>query len=184
MESMLSSGMTYFTYVKKRYEKDTGGYVRKDGGWLMCLQQTSSVITLQQQETTATVECYTIIINKAEFLRKMVCCKISFLLFTLLGSSDAFVPRESVVTTKPTTTRQSIQPLAMEPTNIFETASIFLADASTAASDYIPGTSGEVTYSRASYYTILALYGLSFPGLWSTIKRSTSAKIKRKTYVA
>merc|ERR1712232_347827 len=42
---------------------------------------------------------------------------------------------------------------------------------------------GEISYSKASYYTILALYGLSFPGLWSTIKRSTAAKMKRKTYV-
>jgi hypothetical protein len=39
------------------------------------------------------------------------------------------------------------------------------------------------TYSNASYYTTLALYALSFPGLWSQIKRSTTAKVKRKTYV-
>ena len=41
-----------------------------------------------------------------------------------------------------------------------------------------------VTYSKASYYTILGLYVMSFPGLWSQIKRSTTAKIKRKTYVS
>ena len=35
-----------------------------------------------------------------------------------------------------------------------------------------------------SYYSTLALYALSFPGLWSTIKRSTNAKIKQKTYVS
>jgi hypothetical protein len=28
------------------------------------------------------------------------------------------------------------------------------------------------------------LYALSFPGLWSQIKRSTTAKVKRKTYVS
>lgn len=39
------------------------------------------------------------------------------------------------------------------------------------------------TYSKASYYTTLALYAASFPGLWSQIKRSTKAKVKRKTYV-
>lgn len=39
------------------------------------------------------------------------------------------------------------------------------------------------TYSKASYYTTLALYVASFPGLWSQIKRSTKAKVKRKTYV-
>jgi hypothetical protein len=35
-----------------------------------------------------------------------------------------------------------------------------------------------------SYYSTLALYGLSFPGLWSTIKRSTNSKMKKKTYVS
>ena len=39
------------------------------------------------------------------------------------------------------------------------------------------------SYSKASYYTVLALYAMSFPGVWSQIKRSTSAKIKRKTFV-
>jgi Cofactor assembly of complex C subunit B len=43
---------------------------------------------------------------------------------------------------------------------------------------------GEVSYSKASYYTVLALYIMSFPGLWSQIKRSTTAKVKRKTYVS
>jgi hypothetical protein len=46
-----------------------------------------------------------------------------------------------------------------------------------ASSSFIP------TYSNASYYTTLALYVASFPGLWSQIKRSTKAKVKRKTYV-
>jgi len=40
------------------------------------------------------------------------------------------------------------------------------------------------TFSKASYYTTLALYAASFPGLWSTIKRSTVAKVKRKTYTS
>ena len=42
----------------------------------------------------------------------------------------------------------------------------------------------EVGYSKASYYTTLGLYVLSFPGIWSQIKRSTSAKIKRKTFIS
>jgi len=40
------------------------------------------------------------------------------------------------------------------------------------------------TYSKASYYTTLGLYALSFPGIWSQIKRSTKAKTKRKTFVS
>ena len=47
----------------------------------------------------------------------------------------------------------------------------------------IPG-SGGVGYSKASYYTTLGLYVMSFPGIWSQIKRSTSAKVKRKTFVS
>ena len=43
---------------------------------------------------------------------------------------------------------------------------------------------GGVGYSKASYYTTLGLYVMSFPGIWSQIKRSTSAKVKRKTYVS
>lgn len=39
-------------------------------------------------------------------------------------------------------------------------------------------------YSKASYYTTLGLYILSFPGIWSQIKRSTKAKLKRKTFVS
>lgn len=46
-----------------------------------------------------------------------------------------------------------------------------------------PPETGGVSYSKASYYTILGLYVLSFPGVWSQVKRSTSAKIKRKTFV-
>lgn len=42
----------------------------------------------------------------------------------------------------------------------------------------------EPSYSKASYYTILGLYVMSFPGIWSQVKRSTKAKIKRKTYVS
>jgi hypothetical protein len=55
----------------------------------------------------------------------------------------------------------------------------------TAASDTENGSSSSFmpSYSNASYYTTLALYVASFPGLWSQIKRSTTAKVKRKTYV-
>merc|ERR1712238_527510 len=50
-----------------------------------------------------------------------------------------------------------------------------------ALSDVVPGAS---TYSKTSYYTTLGLYVLSFPGIWSQVKRSTKAKTKRKTYVS
>ncbi|CAN0549997.1 unnamed protein product, partial [Ectocarpus sp. 8 AP-2014] len=35
---------------------------------------------------------------------------------------------------------------------------------------------GSVGYSKFSYYTTLGLYVLSFPGLWSVVKRATKTK--------
>lgn len=52
------------------------------------------------------------------------------------------------------------------------------------ASDDAPPEVGGISYSKASYYTILGLYVMSLPGLYSTIQRSTTAKMKRKTFVA
>jgi hypothetical protein len=40
-----------------------------------------------------------------------------------------------------------------------------------------------VGYSQASYFTSLGLYLLSFPGLWSVIKRATKTKYKDRVYV-
>lgn len=42
---------------------------------------------------------------------------------------------------------------------------------------------GAPTYSKASYYTTLGLYLMSFPGIWSTVKRSTKAKTKRYVFM-
>jgi ABC-type dipeptide/oligopeptide/nickel transport system permease subunit len=96
-----------------------------------------------------------------------------------------------------TTTRM----LAFDPLQIIDTASSLLADASqysdavlshapaaavlAAALDgsTAPPEVGGISYSKASYYTVLGLYVLSFPGLWSTITRSTAAKVKNKTFV-
>ena len=69
---------------------------------------------------------------------------------------------------------------AVDGQSIFDLASNFVSDAATSP---LPFKDSEITsYSKSSYYATLALYGLSFPGLWSTIKRSTKAKVKRKTY--
>lgn len=43
--------------------------------------------------------------------------------------------------------------------------------------------SGGVGYSKASYYTTLGLYVLSFPGLWSVIKRAAKTKYKERVYL-
>lgn len=106
------------------------------------------------------------------------------LIVALLSTSQAFVVPPSFVRGTPATSNNlqyRISVVQLSPADFLETTSSVLANA---ASDYIPGTSGEVSYSRASYYVILGLYLTSFPGLWSVIKRSTSAKIKRKTFVS
>jgi hypothetical protein len=73
--------------------------------------------------------------------------------------------------------------MADVPASIFSAAndfSSFLLSEAPAS----PPTDFEPSYSKASYYTVLGLYLMSFPGIWSQIKRSTKAKIKRKTYVS
>ncbi|GER33128.1 cofactor assembly of complex C [Striga asiatica] len=41
----------------------------------------------------------------------------------------------------------------------------------------------DVGYSLASYYTSLALFVISVPGLWSLIKRSVKSKVVQKTFI-
>jgi hypothetical protein len=71
--------------------------------------------------------------------------------------------------------------LQSTPSDLFDLAasSLFLSDATSA-----PPELAGISYSKASYYTVLGLYLLSFPGVWSQIKRSTEAKVKRKTFVS
>lgn len=72
------------------------------------------------------------------------------------------------------TTRQNMIPdLSQMTTSLVETTTNVLSD----------GQVMESSYSKVSYYTTLGLYIMSFPGLWSQVKRSTSAKLKRKTYI-
>ncbi len=85
--------------------------------------------------------------------------------FSLLISDAADIVADATSTTVDAVTSSSDQPAASA---VVEEA---------ASKSFSP------TYSNASYYTTLALYVASFPGLWSQIKRSTKAKVKRKTYV-
>lgn len=43
-------------------------------------------------------------------------------------------------------------------------------------SDEAVAEATSVGYSKFSYYTTLGLYVLSFPGLWSVVKRATKTK--------
>ncbi|CAA0843100.1 cofactor assembly of complex C [Striga hermonthica] len=44
-------------------------------------------------------------------------------------------------------------------------------------------TTTDAGYSLASYYTSLALFVISVPGLWSLIKRSVKSKVVQKTFI-
>lgn len=113
--------------------------------------------------------------------------KLNILLLLFLSSSaNAFVTHRS---TARHISRHNVNKIGkvsslnmLEPTQIFDQVMTTLVT-SDASSTLGPPESGGVSYSKASYYTILGLYLLSFPGLWSTIKRSTKAKVKRKTFV-
>jgi len=75
--------------------------------------------------------------------------------------------------------------MMMDPSDLASFAPLssstnILADIAAATTDAL----AEPTYSKFSYYTTLGLYVMSFPGIWSQIKRSTSAKLKRKTYLS
>ncbi len=102
------------------------------------------------------------------------------------GLVQAFVPSSSISSGRSVyqqmNTVQNMAPLDLDAMDALSNTLMTAVD--TSAPDYIPGTSGEVTYSKASYYVILGLYLTSFPGLWSTIKRSTKAKLKKKTFVS
>lgn len=123
--------------------------------------------------------------------------KLSLLLIlglSLVDIGEAFIVSNSPLSSSSSSSVSITRLAVLAPFDIFDThtsssiieaaTSVVLATADVSSSDYIPGTSGEVTYSKASYNAILGLYLLSFPGLWSTIKRSTKAKVKRKTYVS
>jgi len=98
----------------------------------------------------------------------------------------------SKATTRTTTTPLHLLPPVQElmdststvvnhANNALSSSVVLLSDA---LMDNAPPETAGISYSKASYYTVLGLYLMSFPGLWSQIKRSTKAKVKRKTYVS
>eukprot|EP00585_Thalassiosira_rotula_P003390 CAMPEP_0196142752 /NCGR_PEP_ID=MMETSP0910-20130528/12240_1 /TAXON_ID=49265 /ORGANISM="Thalassiosira rotula, Strain GSO102" /LENGTH=298 /DNA_ID=CAMNT_0041404113 /DNA_START=108 /DNA_END=1004 /DNA_ORIENTATION=- len=92
--------------------------------------------------------------------------------FLISDASDAIIDATS-------TAVDAVASTDVASSDAADTVTSIANEASEAAS-----TSFAPTYSKASYYTTLALYAASFPGLWSQIKRSTKAKVKRKTYVS
>lgn len=116
----------------------------------------------------------------------------AILFATICSNVNAFAPTK--FTTK-VQQKQTSSVLSLAP---IHDISFLISDAADAIADVASSTAVDTTtsdiveegsksfaptYSKASYYTTLALYVASFPGLWSQIKRSTKAKVKRKTYV-
>lgn len=100
----------------------------------------------------------------------------------LVSSTAAFTTTKPTTFSAQVTTKSNVPRKMMDMTQVdmsgMMQVSNILADA---AAGTVEATS---TYSKASYYTTLGLYVMSFPGIWSQIKRSTSAKVKRKTYIS
>jgi hypothetical protein len=102
-------------------------------------------------------------------------------------SAEAFVRPQSPTAIRPGFATKKPMPMPtklhlLDPSHVLETASTLISDATETAKSFAPEEGG-IGYSKASYYTVLGLYALSFPGLWSIIKRSTKAKVKRKEFI-
>lgn len=116
-----------------------------------------------------------------------VCFAVTWLLVTVASTVEAFVPTQVAVAPRVEAYQRHTTDLKMLDPSQFLDQVVSAATSLVVASNDVdmgPPEAGGVSYSRASYYTILGLYLLSFPGLWSTIKRSTKAKVKRKTFVS
>jgi hypothetical protein len=81
-----------------------------------------------------------------------------------------------------TTIQESIMTSATSVSTLLLSQAVATNDAAAAVS--ATSSSSLSSYSQLSYFTVLGLYLMSFPGLISIIQRSTSAKMKRKTYVS
>ena len=109
------------------------------------------------------------------------------LVVSLLGTSHGFVPQRKQLPPVRSCSSWNNKLHGMDPSHsvVWETAATAAASSFLLISEQQDGVGdATVSYSKASYYTVLALYIMSFPGLWSQIKRSTTAKVKRKTYVS
>lgn len=117
-------------------------------------------------------------INTEDIDSRMRSIKITLFLVSLVVGTNGFVvpsPMHTVSQTQRTETQLHL----MDPLH-----SLGEVMSSLSIADAADGVPGESTYSRVSYYTVLGLYVMSFPGIWSQVKRSTSAKVKRKTYIS
>jgi hypothetical protein len=103
--------------------------------------------------------------------------KLMLIVGLLVSTASGFLQKHAL----PRIGRGDVSMKMLEPSQIFDHAVSMLVASDTSVG---PPEAGGMSYSKASYYTILGLYLLSFPGLWSTIKRSTKAKVKRKTFVS
>lgn len=104
---------------------------------------------------------------------------------SLLSSVDAFTVAPAA-TNHPLVRKTSSFAMNMMDLNQFDGNAM---NGILQTSNFIAEALGETaeptsTFSKASYYTTLGLYVMSVPGIWSQIKRSTNAKIKRKTYTS
>mmetsp|Transcript_16524 Transcript_16524/g.37131 ORF Transcript_16524/g.37131 Transcript_16524/m.37131 type:complete len:232 (-) Transcript_16524:513-1208(-) len=118
----------------------------------------------------------TVVHNRSTFLPTSPHSLISLRALPLVDVTSSFDSLLSSIWTADAIVSEAVDALTTvaDPISAVTDAS----DAVTAVAD----AASPATYSKFSYYTTLGVYVLSFPGLWSQIKRSTKAKLKSKTY--
>lgn len=107
-------------------------------------------------------------------------CAIVF----FLAGTHGFIAPSKVTAPRSSPPRASVHLMMIMDNPLFSVSSGVTEWLSSSLSIATEDIVEPVTYSKASYYTVLGLYLMSFPGLWSQIKRSTTAKMKRKTYIS
>jgi hypothetical protein len=111
----------------------------------------------------------------------------TLVLLSAVTVSQAFIVRKSATISQHRHVRSSVNMIPIDDlaqasiSNLLEPISSSIVLLSSDISG--PPESGGITYSKYSYYAVLGLYLMSFPGLWSIVKRSTAAKVKRKVYI-
>lgn len=98
------------------------------------------------------------------------------LLCALCGTAEGFLHRPALHghgAVKRSAAARTVTRMVVDPSDALAFAHNFLADAASAP---------EPSYSKASYYTTLSLYALSFPGLLSQIRRSVKSEPKTRVF--
>lgn len=162
------------------YDLCTNKITKLIKSYLRCPPDTKSANTATSEQSKGFIEINLIAFYHCDTGGKMKIINSLFIILSSIVATDCFVARPTLTVKN----EVGMKPLhLMTPTFVTD----FMDQASSiviSVDSLSPPESDGISYSRYSYYTVLGLYLMSFPGLWSIVKRSTAAKVKRKTYVS